>query len=57
MQETEFIAQNKEKWKEFEDVLKSDNKDPDRLTNLFIETTDDLSLFKWHFTKSVSSHL
>lgn len=43
MQETEFIAQNKEKWKEFEDVLKSDNKDPDRLTNLFIETTDDLS--------------
>jgi uncharacterized membrane protein SpoIIM required for sporulation len=43
MQETEFIAQNKEKWKEFEDVLKSDNKDPDRLTSLFIETTDDLS--------------
>jgi uncharacterized membrane protein SpoIIM required for sporulation len=43
MQETEFIAQNKEKWKEFEDVLKSNNKDPDRLTSLFIETTDDLS--------------
>jgi uncharacterized membrane protein SpoIIM required for sporulation len=43
MQETEFIAQNKEKWKEFEDVLKSTNKDPDRLTSLFIETTDDLS--------------
>ncbi len=43
MQETEFIAQNKEKWKEFEDVLKSTIKDPDRLTSLFIETTDDLS--------------
>lgn len=43
MQETEFIAQNKEKWQEFEQVLNSDNKDPNRLTNLFIETTDDLS--------------
>jgi uncharacterized membrane protein SpoIIM required for sporulation len=43
MQETEFIAQNKEKWQEFEQVLNSENKDPNRLTNLFIETTDDLS--------------
>lgn len=43
MQETEFIDQNKEKWKEFEDILKNRDRDPDRLTNLFIETTDDLS--------------
>ncbi|MCC6600834.1 MAG: stage II sporulation protein M [Crocinitomicaceae bacterium] len=43
MQETEFISQNKGKWSEFESVLHSDNKDPHRLTQLFIETTDDLS--------------
>lgn len=43
MQETEFISQNKEKWKELEGILNSTNKDPDRLTTLFIETTDDLS--------------
>lgn len=43
MQETEFIAQNKEKWREFEEILKSKEKDPNRLTELFIETTDDLS--------------
>ncbi len=43
MQETEFIHQNKDKWNEFEQVLKSSDKDPERLTDLFIETTDDLS--------------
>ncbi|MFY8138564.1 MAG: stage II sporulation protein M [Flavobacteriales bacterium] len=58
MQETEFIAQNKEKWKEFEEVLKSDNKDPDRLTNLFIETTDDLSFSQTHYpNRSVRVYL
>jgi len=49
MQETEFIDQNKEKWKEFEDVLGSRNRDPDRLTNLFIETTDDLSYSQTYY--------
>jgi len=49
MQETEFIDQNKEKWKEFEDVLGKKNKDPDRLTNLFIETTDDLSFSRTNY--------
>lgn len=43
MQETEFIQQNKDKWNELEQVLGKSNKDPDRLTTLFIETTDDLS--------------
>ncbi|MEN9347317.1 MAG: hypothetical protein RLZZ77_828 [Bacteroidota bacterium] len=43
MQETEFIQQNKDKWNELEQVLGKPNKDPDRLTTLFIETTDDLS--------------
>jgi uncharacterized membrane protein SpoIIM required for sporulation len=49
MQETEFIGQNKDKWQEFEELLGKKNKDPDRLTNLFIETTDDLSYSQTYY--------
>src|SRR5579872_4445336 len=43
MRETNFINQNKEKWDEFEKILASDKKDPDKLSNLFIQVSDDLS--------------
>lgn len=43
MRETNFIKQNKKKWEKFEQVLKSDQKDPDKLSELFIQVTDDLS--------------
>lgn len=43
MKETGFIKQNKEKWIEFEKILQLKKKDPDRLSNLFIQITDDLS--------------
>ena len=43
MRETGFIKQNKEKWKEFEKILEHKDKDPDKLNNLFIQITDDLS--------------
>lgn len=43
MKETDFIGQNKRKWDEFEKVLNSKSKDPEKLGKLFIETTDDLS--------------
>lgn len=43
MRETKFIEQNKDKWKEFEGTLKSSYKDPDKLNDLFIQITDDLS--------------
>ena len=43
MRETGFIKQNKEKWDKFEKVLKQDKKDPDELSQLFVEVTDDLS--------------
>jgi len=43
MRETKFIEQNKEKWTEFETLVKEKNKDPDRLNRLFVEITDDLS--------------
>lgn len=43
MRETSFIEQNKEKWKEFEKVLDRQYKDPDKLNDLFVQITDDLS--------------
>ena len=58
MQETEFIQQNKDKWREFEGVLKSTDKDPERLTDLFIETTDDLSFSRTYYpNRSVRVYL
>jgi len=58
MQETEFIQQNKDKWNELEEVLKKSNKDPDRLTTLFIETTDDLSYSRTYYqNRSVRVYL
>lgn len=43
MKETGFIKQNKEKWIEFEKILHLKKKDPERLSNLFVQITDDLS--------------
>jgi len=43
MRETNFIGQNKDKWREFEHILDSPNKDPDKLNDLFVQITDDLS--------------
>ena len=43
MRETKFIQQNKEKWQEFESFLDGQYKDADKLSNLFIQVTDDLS--------------
>lgn len=58
MQETEFIRQNKDKWHELETVLRSPSKDPDRLTNLFIESTDDLSYSRTYYpNRSVRVYL
>ena len=43
MRETSFIKQNKAKWQEFEQVLEGQHKDPNKLSDLFIQITDDLS--------------
>ena len=43
MRETQFIKQNQEKWSEFEETLKGEAKDADRLRNLLVQITDDLS--------------
>lgn len=58
MQETEFIAQNKKKWKDLEFELEQDNKDPEKLLELFIQTTDDLSYSYTHYpNRSVRHYL
>lgn len=43
MRETNFIKQNKEKWRRFEKMLKFKQNDPNKLSKLFIQITDDLS--------------
>lgn len=43
MRETKFIEQNKDKWQEFEQVLGGQYQDPDKLNDLFVHITDDLS--------------
>lgn len=43
MRESKFIEQNKKKWARFEQILKLKKKDPDQLSELFVQITDDLS--------------
>jgi uncharacterized membrane protein SpoIIM required for sporulation len=49
MRETEFIEQNKEKWKRLEQLGASKQKDPEQLGDLFVEVTNDLSYAKSFF--------
>ena len=43
MKETSFISQNKDKWRKFEELNKSQDSNPDELSELFVEITEDLS--------------
>lgn len=49
MKESRFIQQNKDKWKELEGLLAEKNADPDRLSDLYVEVTDDLSYAKTYY--------
>lgn len=58
MRETQFIKQNKDKWQEFETVLDSKQKDPEKLKELFVQITDDLSYSRTFYTnRSVRVYL
>lgn len=50
MKESQFIGQNKEKWLESEKLLASGEKDSNKLSNLFIQITDDLSYARTFFS-------
>lgn len=54
MRETAFLKQNEKKWKEFESLIhaKKGSVPPDKIAELFIEVTDDLSYSRTHYPKS-----
>jgi len=53
LKEVTFLKKNAEKWKEIETLLSSQNKvDPDKLADLFIELTDDLSYSRTFYPNS-----
>ncbi len=51
MKETTFINQNKKKWATFEKMSKQNQNDPDKMSQLFVELTDDLSYARTHYPK------
>ncbi len=58
MKETFFIQQNKEKWEEFEQEFSNENRDPEKLSNLFMQITDDLSYSRTYYpNRSVKIYL
>ena len=58
MRETSFIAQNEEKWSEFETLLKEDRHEPEHLNDLYVQITDDLSYARTFYpNRSVRMYL
>jgi uncharacterized membrane protein SpoIIM required for sporulation len=55
LREPVFLRQNRQKWQEFEQVLKSSSKaDPDTIADLFVQITDDLSYAQTFYPQSKS---
>lgn len=53
MREAAFIKQNRSRWEEFEKVIKNPKQaSPDRLAELFIQVTDDLSFARTQYPES-----
>jgi uncharacterized membrane protein SpoIIM required for sporulation len=53
MKEIQFLQQNADKWKRFETLIKARRKtSPDRVAELFIELTDDLSYARTFYPES-----
>ncbi|MCU0418954.1 MAG: stage II sporulation protein M [Cyclobacteriaceae bacterium] len=53
MKEAAFVKRNKTRWEEFEKVVKNPSQaSPDRLAELFIQVTDDLSFARTQYPKS-----
>lgn len=53
MRESAFIKQNKARWEEFERIVKNQNSaPPDKLAELFIQITDDLSFSRTQYPES-----
>lgn len=53
MREAAFVKRHKEKWQLFEEILKNKQQvSPDKLSDLYIEITDDLSYAKTFYPRS-----
>jgi uncharacterized membrane protein SpoIIM required for sporulation len=53
MKEAAFIKQNREQWSQFESMLSQQGRiDPDRLSDLFVRVTDDLSYARTYYPNS-----
>ena len=53
MKESAFVKHNKLRWEEFEKILQRQQPaDPDRIAELFIQVTDDLSYARTHYPAS-----
>lgn len=58
MKETQFIDQNRQKWSDFEEALAEAHKSPDKLHDIYIQVTDDLSHAQTFYpTRSVRAYL
>lgn len=58
MRETKFIEQNQDKWSELEEMLRQNRRDPERLNDLFVQITDDLSYARTYYpNRSVRLYL
>src|SRR5574344_333023 len=52
MKETHFIHHNIEKWRNVEDLIDTDKKDPEAITNAYEDITADLAFARTNFPKS-----
>lgn len=51
MKETRFIDENKKKWNRFEELYNSKSNDPEELSELYMDITDDLSYSQTFYPK------
>lgn len=51
MKEKDFIQKNQQKWRRFEVLSQSSSTDPEELSRLFVEITEDLSYAKTNYPK------
>ncbi|WP_420388291.1 stage II sporulation protein M [Roseivirga sp.] len=52
MRESAFVKRNVKKWEEFEKLLLNPNAEPDKLSELFIQVTDDLAFARTQYPES-----
>jgi len=58
MKETQFIEQNKEKWADYENMLKEQSPDAEKIYSLFYSISDDLAYARSHYpNRSVRVYL